>query len=182
MIKEVFALQRLRNKKNKGFTLMEVLVYIGILVLILAAIFSFLIWSIRSSAKARVMRETSDNARRAMETIIYEIKGARAVYFPTTTSTQLSLETIHYLPENERTTYIDFYICGTQLCLKKESQNPIALTSDKVEVTNLFFTPVVTGLIPSVQIEIEIDYKNPHNRPEYQASVNLKSTASLRSY
>jgi len=170
------------TKNGGGFTLIEILVYIGVLIIIVAAIFSFLTWSILSSTKARVMRETSDSAGRAMQIIIYEIKAAKTVYFPTSTSTQLSLETIHYLPEGEKATYIDFYICGTQLCLKKESQNPIALTSDKVEVTGLVFTPVATGLIPSVQIEIEIDYKNPYNRPEYQAPVNLKSTASLRSY
>lgn len=169
-------------KKGTGFTLMEVLVYIGVLILIVTAIFSFLTWSIRSSAKARVMKEASDNARRAMEIMVYEARGAKDIYFPTSTSTQLSLETIHYLPENERTTYVDFYLCGTQLCMKKESQNPIALTSDRVEVTSLNFTPVVTGPIPSVKIEIAVDYKNPHNRPEYQVSVNLKSAVSLRSY
>ena len=170
------------TKSGGGFTLIEVLVYITVLILIVTAIFSFLIWSIRSSAKARVMRETSDNVWRAMYNMVYEIREAKAVYFPTSTSTQLSLEAIRYLPVNERTTYIDFYLCGTQLCMKKESHNPIALTSDNVEVTSLVFTPVVTGSVPSVQIEIEVDYKNPYNRPEYQASVNLKSTASLRSY
>ena len=169
-------------KKDGGFTLMEVLVYIGILSIIVVVIFSFLVSSIHYSSKAKVMREASDNARRAMQIMIYEIKEARTIYLPTSTSTQLSLETIHYLPTGERITYIDFYICGTQLCLKKESQSPIPLTSDKVEVRKLVFTRVVTDQIPSVQIELEIDYKNPHNRPEYQASVNLKSAASLRSY
>ena len=168
--------------KERSFTLLEVLVYIGILSLIIAAIFSFLTWSVHSSTKARVMREASDNARQAMEIMIYEIKEARAVYLPTSASSQLSLETFHYLPEGEDVTYIDFYLCGTQLCLKKESQNPIALTSDKVEENNLVFTRVITDKIPSVQIELKIDYKNPSNRPERQASVNLKSTASLRSY
>lgn len=168
--------------KERSFTLIEVLVYIGILSLIVAAIFTFLTWSIRSSVKAKVMREASDNARQAMEIMIYEIKEARTVYLPTSTSSQLSLKTFHYLPGGEDITYIDFYLCGTQLCLKKESQNPIALTSDKVEVSNLVFTRVVTGRIPSVQIELKIDYKNPHSRPERQASVNLKSAASLRSY
>ena len=169
-------------KKGGGFTLIETLVYIGILSIVVTVIFSFLVWSVRSATKIKVMRETSDNARRAMEIMVYEIKEARNIYTPTSTSTQLSLKTIHYLPTGENTTYIDFYICGTQLCLKKESQSPIALTSDNVEVNNLVFTPVVTGQIPSVQIELKINYKNPSGRPEYQASADLKSTASLRNY
>lgn len=169
-------------KKGAGFTLIETLVYIGILIIIVTVIFSFLIWSVRSATKVKIIKETSDSARRAMEVMIYETKEARAVYVPTSTSTQLSLKTLHYLPGGEDITYIDFYICGTQLCLKKESQNPIALTSDNVEVSNLVFNRVVTGQVPSVQIELRIDYKNPSGRPEYQTSIDLKSTVSLRSY
>jgi len=167
---------------NLSFTLVEILVYIGVLVIILVAISSFLIWAIHSNTKTKVMRETLDNARRAMEIMNYEIREAKSIYTPTTISTQLSLETIHYLPEGEKTSFIDFYLCGTQLCLKKESQNPIALTSDKLEVNNLIFSQVITGQIPSIQIDFKIDYKNPANRPEYEASVNLKSAISLRSY
>ncbi|KPJ73659.1 hypothetical protein AMJ48_00410 [Parcubacteria bacterium DG_74_1] len=167
---------------KKGFTLIETLVYVGVLSVVVGIVFSFLIWSVHSSTKINVMRETSDNARRAMEIMFYEIRGAMAIYTPTSTSTQLSLQTLHYLPGGEDTTYIDFYICGTQLCLKKESQNPIALTSEKVEVNNLVFSQIIVEEVPSVQIELKIDYKNPSNRPEYQASANLKSTISLRNY
>lgn len=160
---------------NLSFTLVEILVYIGVLVIILVAISSFLIWAIHSNTKTKVMRETLDNARRAMEIMNYEIREAKSIYTPTTTSTQLSLETIHYLPEGEKTSFIDFYLCGTQLCLKKESPNPITLTSDRVEVSNLVFSQIVTSGIPSIQINLQIDYKN-------QASITLTSTASLRSY
>jgi len=168
--------------KNKAFTLMEILVYIGVLGIIISTVISFLIWASHSNTKVKVMRETLDNARRAMEIMTSETKTAKSIYTPTTTSNQLSLETTRYLPEGEKTTYLDFYLCDYHLCLKKESQNPISLTSDRVEVKNLVFTQVITGDIPSIQINLKVDYKNPTNRPEYQASVELTSTASLRSY
>lgn len=168
---------------NKGFTLMEILVYVAVLAIIISAISSFLLWAIDSNTKTRVMRETLDNARRAMEIMIYEIKEAKSIYTPTTTSTQLSLETTHYVPEGEKKTYIDFYLCQSRLCLKKESQDPIALTSDKVEIKNLSFTQVATtSTNPSIEINLAIKYKSPSNQPEYQAAVNLSSTASLRNY
>lgn len=169
--------------KNKSFTLIEMLVYIGVLAIIITAISSFFLWTIRANTKTKVTREALDNARRSMEIIIYETKEAQSVYTPTSTSTQLSLETTHYLIQGEKTSYIDFYLCGTQLCLKKESQNPIALTSERVEVKNLFFSQVATtSTFPSIQVSLTIDYKNPSNLPEYQASVHLSSTASLRNY
>jgi len=175
------------NKNSlTGFTLIEVLIYIAVLVIIITAVSAFFLWGIRSNTKAKVMRETLDNSRRAIETITREIKEAVSIYTETSTFNshpgQLSLETTKYLPEGESTTYVDFYLCGTQLCLKKESQDPIALTSDKVEVNNLVFSRIITNEIPSVQISLNINYKNFTGRPEYQASVNLISTTSLRRY
>jgi len=175
-------IEKYSKLKGKGFTLIEILVYIGVLGIIIVILSSFLIWATRSNTKAKVMRETLDNTRRAMEIMSYEIKEAKSIYTPTTTSNQLSLETTHYLPEGETKTFIDFYLCDSRLCLKKESQDSIALTSDNLEVSNLVFAQVITGTIPSIQINLKVNYKNPTNRPEYQASVNLLSTISLRSY
>ena len=172
------------NQPQRSFTLMEILIYVAVLAIIVLAVSAFLTWSIKSNAKAEAMREVSDNARRVMEIMSYEIKEAKSVYAPTSTSTQLSLETSHYLPSGETLTYIDFYLCGTAsttLCLKKESQDPIALTSDRVEVNNLEFIQIATTT-PSIQINLGINFKNPRDRPEYQSSINLTLTASLRSY
>lgn len=168
-----------QSKTRKGFTLMEILVYMAVLVIIVLAVSTFLIWATRSNSKAQAIGETSDNARRAMEAMLYEIREAKSIYLPTFSSNQLSLETSHYSASGESSSYIDFYLCGTSLCFKKESANPFALTSDRVEVNNLQFIQVATS---SIQINLGINFKNPQNRPEYQASINLISTASLRSY
>ena len=172
----------MKRISKKAFTLMEILIYIGVLGLIVGTVSSFLIWGIHSHTKSKVMRETLDNARRAMEIMSRETREAKSIYTQTTTAEQLSLETTHYLPEGEKTSFIDFYLCDSRLCIKKESQNPIYLTSDNVEVKNLSFIQIISGQIPSIQINIKIDYKNPTNRPEYQAEVELISAASLRNY
>lgn len=180
-------LPKSKNKNSStGFTLIEILVYITVLVIVIVAVSTFSLACIRSNTKAKVMREALDNNRRAMGIMTYEIKEAKSIYLPTSnfdsSSGQISLEVVKYLPEGEDTSYIDFYLCGTQLCLKKESQEPITLTSDRVEVSNLFFSRVITNEIPSIQISLRVDYKNLNNRPEYQASVNSTSTTSFRIY
>ena len=167
---------------KKAFTLVEILVYIGIFFLVITIIISFVFWLVRSNAKLKVMREALDNANRVMEIITYETKGAKSIYTPTTSSNQLSLETTNYLPEGEETTYIDFYLCDSALCFKKESQDTVVLTSDSVEITNLVFTRIVSGQADSIQIDLTVNYKNPADRPEYRALVDLTSTASLRIY
>lgn len=169
----------MKTIKLKGFSLIEMLVYITIFSIIFFTISSFFIWVIKGNIKNRAIQEVLDNGRLAMETITYEIREAKSIYTPTTTSSQLSLETTKYLPDGESASYIDFYLCDNKICFKKESQEPVAITSDRIVVNNLSFTLIGDG--PSfVKINLDISFKNPDNRPEYQASVNLKSAASLR--
>lgn len=169
---------------KKGFTLMEILIYIAVLAMLFLAVSSFLTWTTKSGVKARAVREVTDNERRAMEIITSEIRMAKSVYGPTSTSTQLSLETTRFLPAGETSTYIDFYLCGeasSTLCFKRESQNSVVITSDRVNVSNLVFTQISTTT-PSIRVNFKIDYKTSAQQPEYQASITATSTASLRNY
>ncbi|MCP6719158.1 MAG: hypothetical protein KJI71_02910 [Patescibacteria group bacterium] len=175
------------KKTNDGFTLAEILVYVATLSLILLAVSSFFLWANRSNTKVKVTHKTTYNARRAIEIMSYEIREAEGIYTPTSvfasSTGQLSLETTKYLPTGENTTYIDFYICQDNLCLKKEGQDPISLTSDKVKIDSLEFNQIATtSTVPSIRINLKVDYVAPGLRPEYQASVDLTSTVSLRSY
>jgi len=165
-----------------GFTLVEIIIYIGVFLIIVTVILVFMLWFANTSTKTKVMREVLTNARKSMEVIAREIKSAKSVYTPTTSSTQISLETLNYRPPEEETSYIDIYLCGSKICLKKEGQNPEIITSDNVNVTNLVFAHILTGSVSSFQINLTVAYNNPSNRPEYQAQVSLTSTASLRGY
>ena len=111
-----------------------------------------------------------------------EITEAKRIYIPTTAADQLSLETNKYLASGEQASYIDFYLCDSNLCFKKESQSPVVLTSDSVKIEDLTFTRIVTGGKSAVRINFKASYVNPGNFPEYKASfaITLTSTASLR--
>ncbi len=164
--------KRIKNiiKKSWGFTLVEVVVFVAMFSIISLAVVSSLFWMNNSNSKTKADREAGENARRAMEIITYEIRGAKSIYTPTTTSNQLSLETSRYLPVGANDTFIDFFLCGSAICLKKEFQSPVSLTSDDVQVTNLQFSQVLNGTTSSVKINLTV------------SSVTLTSTASLRNY
>ena len=160
--------------------------YVSVLTIILAAVLVFMVWVMRSNMKIKIMGETQSNANNALDIMLQEIKTASEIYTPTSifdsTPGQLSLKTASYLPSGETASYIDFYICGTKVCFKKESQNPIALTSESVTVNKLVFSRVVTGSMPSIQVELEVAYNGASLRPESQSVVNLKSAAALRQW
>jgi len=168
---------------KKGFTLIELITYVSVLSIIVLALFSFFLWISRSNTKAKAIRETVVNSKKAIEIISREIKESEGVYTPTTSSTQLSLETKNYLGEGEKTSYIDFFLCQNQLCLKKEGEDPVALTSEAVEIKKLgFFQIATTSSFPSIQIVLEVEYSNPLGKPEHRASFSATSTVSLRNY
>lgn len=170
----------------KGFTLVEVLVYTALLVLIVTIVSSFIVWAMRIQTKSKAIREVSTYGNRVMEYMLSEIREAKGVYTPTsvfhTNPGQLSLETTKYLPTGEITTYIDFYQCDNRICVKKENQAPVALTPDNLEVTHLEFQHIVTEGISSIKIHLILEQSNPQNNPEFEASVDISATASVRAH
>lgn len=170
------------SMNKRGFTIVEILISLGIFSTILLSVISFVLWMNYYSAKTKADRETAENARRMMDIMTYEIKNAKSIYTPTTAFSQLSLETSKYLPEDEIAAFIDFFLCGSDLCLKKESQDPIVLNSGSVEVSSLSFSQILNGNRTSIQINLTVNYKNQNNASGNYASVSLTSTASPRSY
>ena len=184
MIKNNF----LKNKKHfhfensNGFSILEILVSIAIFSLILLSVVSFLSLTNLSNSQTKADREVLGNARKTLEEIAFEIRSAKSIYTPTTTVNQLSLETSRYLPPNESNTFIDFFLCGTAVCFKKEFQDPVVLTPDNVRVTNLTFSQILTGSVQSIKINMTVSYVNNTSFSGVNPSVDLTSTASLRSY
>ncbi len=175
-----------KYKTNAGFTLAEMLVYLSIFTILVLIIFTFTVWNFRTSFKAKINFELSDNARRAMETVTYEIKKATSVYGPTSVFNndfgQLSLQIIATSTADEILTYIDFFRCGDSLCLRQEGQSPSAITSSGVRLTKLNFIQLSNSTTsPSVQINLRIETATS-TRPEFTDSLELTSTANLRSY
>lgn len=178
----------MRKKRiSGGFTLVEILIYVGVLTVIVSAVSSFFLWATRSNAKNKAEIEALESARTALGIMTSEIREAYSIYSPTSvflsSEGQLSLETTKYLPLNETYSFIDFYLCGEQICFKKEGQDPFAITSDKAEIEVLEFSQILsTSTAPSIKINLKINYKTSASRPELKASVDLNSTAALRVY
>ncbi|MDP2641196.1 MAG: type II secretion system protein [Candidatus Yanofskybacteria bacterium] len=170
-----------QHKSGGGFTLIEFMVYIAVLAILGGAISMLFLWTLKVHTKAQVLQETVASGEVALERVMSEVREAESLYLSTATSSQISLETKTSFPSGETTGFLDFFLCGEALCMKKEGEDPSALTPDTVEVTNLSFTPISTNtLFPSLRMSITLEHKNPNTRPELEAAVELTSTASLR--
>lgn len=174
-------------KNQRGFSLIELIVYVGVMVILTSAIVFFAIWAIQIGSKIKINYALTNNARRAMEVMTYEIRKSKSVYAPTSvfgvSPGQLSLEQTVVAGSPETAIFIDFFQCGQSLCEKKEGQDVVALTNDQVKITNLSFTQLLnSSAVPSIQISFRLEAANSSTRPEYSGFIELTSTATLRPY
>lgn len=170
---------KLKIKDRSGFTLIEILFATAILTLLVSAVSAFLLWTLRAQAKTKALGETRASVERALETIAREVRRARSIYLPTSTTSQISLELVP--APGEATAYLDVYRCGTRLCIKREGEPPSRFTPGSVEVADIALRPIGTST-PAVQIALTLQYGNPAGRPEYRARVNATTTAAVREY
>ena len=166
---------------KQGFTIIEFMAYIAVLAILGGMVSTLFLWTLKAHTKTQVLQETTLSAQLAMDRIMHEVREAESLYLPTTSATQVSLETKTSTPPGETLGYIDFFLCGEALCMKEEEKAPFALTPKTVEVTNLFFTAIsIDTDFPSLRVFMEVRHKNPNNRPELEVIVPLTSTVSLR--
>lgn len=161
--------------------MVEMIIYLAALVLLAGTVISLLVWVVRASSQVHVQNELVVGVEHALALMTNEIREAQSVYTPSEYAippsppwAQLSIETRKDVPAGETSTYVDFFLCGTRLCIKREFQAPQALTSEKIQIQNLEFTQVQTGSAASVHITVETSY--------LEASQTVQATASLRSY
>ncbi len=164
---------------NKGFSLIEMLLYLGIFVILFALIISFVTWVYKINIRSTIKRELSSDIRNVMDIIGREIRQAESIYSPLTSLSQLSLKTNYYLPVDEPFSYIDFFVCGDQICFKKENQDPVSLISEKTTLKELSFK--ITDF-NAVTIYLSLERKDPFGLFSPQPLSQATSTFSLRSY
>jgi type II secretory pathway pseudopilin PulG len=169
-------------RNSTGSTLIEMIVYASVLVFVMGVAISFVLWILRAQESIRATRQVTESVRTALVVMGNEMREATSIYTPTTTSTQISFETTKSLPTQETSTYVDFFLCGSQLCMKRESQNPAVLTPENITIQNLVFEEVRTGSVPSVQAVFDAAYVNPKNRPELDVTIHIQTTFSSRAY
>lgn len=164
---------------KRGFTLIEILIYISLAMIILNVGIYFIWQMIESKVKIVAKHEVERNLVFVLEKISYEARLAKLIETPSGQG-QESQELVLLMPDNTKKR---FFLEEGRLFLAAEegsSISPLTITSQKVKVDNLVFKNL-TGAGPGTfQINIKIKYNNPLSRQEYQAEVSSQKTINLR--
>mgnify|MGYP001611947526 CR=1 FL=1 len=167
-------------KFKKGFTLLEIVVYVALVGIISVFVTNSLIQIADTYNRVRAEREVVSNARLMQETINSSIREAQEIYGPTSrfynNAGQLSLiipspTTVH------STSYVDFWIDNGLFLMKREGQTQLILSAPTIRVAKFNAEQIIQGIgREAVRVTLQVDFANPR----FPASVTLNSTTALR--
>lgn len=167
--------------RSRGFSLMEVVVYVAIL----GTISVFIVQSLAAIsdvyARATNEREALSNARLVLEAVAKAAAQSREVYAPTSRfgidAGQLSLVSAAATSSGHETGYVDFWVDRGVAMTRSEGQAPAALSASSVGISVFRFEHIQQALgREAVRITVRADSA----AGKFPASVTLQTSASLR--
>lgn len=170
------------SDRPNGFTLIETIIYIGIIGLVISSFVFFSLTISNSRAKTYVTQETQANGRDAIEAITRKIRSASGINSGDSvfSSDPGSLSLV--MPEAAKNpTLINLSQDNGVLRIKEGGADFIPVVSDEVKITNLVFTDLTPPGGPgNIKIEMTVEYNGSGQDVNYSASQSLETTVSLR--
>ncbi len=171
-----------QNKKQmQGNTFIELILYVGLIVIFITGAIRFSWDIVLSSSKSMVQREVNQNLRFAASRLSYEIRNAQTINSVTATDLCLSSATPLRNPTRIYLSSGRLRIAwggGTANCTSMTNDQP--LTSNLVTVSGLTFTNLSSGNAHNIRYAFTVS--STGNREEWQKTETYASTVELRSY
>ena len=167
-------------KTERGFTFIELILYVSIVTIILSAIVPFAWSAVETGVKSAVQQEVNANARYVSERIKYEIRNANSI--TSIFNTSCSDNRIELNTTTNAITVID--IAGGKIRIRYGAAGtPVNLNSDNTNVNCLTFTNYTSGdnKTKHIQFVITVAASFAAARQEYQDSVVVESSNEVRS-
>jgi type II secretory pathway pseudopilin PulG len=166
---------------SSGFTLVELLLYLGITSIMILVISAFVQVMFESRAKHQTVTEVEQQGQIIMNMITQSVRKGRAICTPTinaTSNTTLSVDTGTGCGANAPTIYD---INAGVLRLKEASATQVALTNSRVAASGFSARDLtVAGGKRSVRITFTLSYAGGSTKNEYTYSKVFQASGSLR--
>lgn len=162
---------------KRGFTLTELLLYIGISSIVLTATSAFLQYNLRASVRADVRNQVDQQLLHATDVITTKLRSADSISVPATGSNG---GTLTFLPTGASVLPTVISLAGSSITISENGSAPVPLTGSNVSVDVLSFQNLSYSSTPgTVRVTITGSYVSD-GASEYQYSRSLTTSASLR--
>jgi len=169
----------MNHKENKGFTLVELMIYITMVAGILIVATSFAWNVINNRTKSFAIQEVEENGRFIMDKITRTAQGAQSITLPLAGATGSAMDLII---ESAPVTTADFILNSEHLQMSDNGGPYLNLNSNNVRVTSLEFKNLSStdGRTKNIKIILSLEHVNPENRQEWKYSNSFETTIELR--
>lgn len=164
---------------SEGFTLVELVLWLGLVVIILASIATFVSNALEARVKNQTIAEVNSQARQIIQLIGQTVRNAEGIVAPSIGSSSSSL-TLNMVDPILDPTVFDLNN-GVIRIAEGVGATPVELTNSRITVTNLTFTNLSRALTPgTVRIEFTIVHNNPGTRQEFEYTEDFTTSATVR--
>ena len=168
----------LKNNKNKGFTLVEILLYLGLMTIVISAASVVLTILIQGRLRSQSITEVEQQGTIIIQIITQSIRNADAVNSPTIGMNAASTSLDVYDAGNDPTV---FDLASGIIQITEGTGSAVPLNAPNVVVSNLSFENVSRAGTPgTIRIQFDMNYNNTSGISLYDYSKTFSGSASLR--
>ncbi len=140
-----------------GFSLVETIIYIGLLILIIVAVVNMLIGMSKAYGFMRLSTQIQTSAIDSLDRVVREIRNAKSVDTAgSTLGTSPGVLTLNSTDDTGSAVTYQFLVSGGVLRIKQNGVDQGPLTLPNVTVSNLVFQRMATGVSQAVKIEMTL--------------------------
>lgn len=166
---------------KRGFTMIEMLIYVAIVGGILSSFVSFAISLSNSRNKTYAIQEVQANAREALNIVTQKIRSASGI---NANGSVFGLDPGYLslvMPSAAvNPTIISLNHDNGVIEIKEGLSASTTIMADEVKVANLIFTNLTDGNRENVRINMTVEYDNPNNDPDFAYTQTLQTAVSVR--
>ena len=147
----------MKNFFSRGFSLVEMIIYIAILTLMLGVIISMLSSMIRTERIADSSKAVENAAIFGLERIVREVRDASTVAASSTLNTSPGLLSLSGTDGNGQPKTVEFSLQQGVLHIKENGTDKGALTENKAKVTSLIFNLISNTNSKSIKTVMTVE-------------------------
>ena len=167
-------IKKISLKNHRGFSLIEIIVYVAIFSILVVVLASFLNSITSTRLHSQIVLEVNDQGSSAIKTIAQTLRNASSVNSPTMGSIASSLSVLTVSPATSPTVFSE---SGGVLYITEGSGSPVALTNNKVVVSNLTFSNFSRSSTPDI---IKVSFTITSISVNSPYTVNFDGSGALR--
>ena len=163
---------------TKAFTLIELVLYVGISSVMLLIISVFLSTLLESRVKNQTIAEVEQQGLQTVQIITQTLRNADSILSPAQGASAPSLSLNTYTGANNPTV---FDLASGTLRIAEGASAAVTLTNSRVTASGLNFYNLSRSATPgTIQMQFTITLNNPEGRNEYNYSKMFSASATLR--